>query len=107
MFKLLGRVSFVCDGVNQLPIKPVYRTVHRSAQAHSVAHDGFEDRLDVCVPNWCPAVLTFCPVALWVWRSRRSRHRGRAGHCPSCGYDLRATPERCPECGAVPAKGSA
>jgi len=31
------------------------------------------------------------------------RRRTRAGLCPKCGYDLRATPGRCPECGREPA----
>jgi hypothetical protein len=36
-----------------------------------------------------------------VLAHRARRARRLAGCCPACGYDLRATPDRCPECGRV------
>src|SRR3954447_5637347 len=58
------------------------------------------------LPHWAVAITTGLPVAVWLagaYRRRVSRSRSSRGLCPSCGYDLRATRERCPECGAVPA----
>jgi hypothetical protein len=47
-------------------------------------------------PLWFPVGL----LALMTWRAwRRVRKVPRPGTCAACGYDLRATPERCPKCG--------
>jgi hypothetical protein len=53
------------------------------------------------IPHW---ILAMASAAIPLWRLvrwRESRRRKRAGLCWACGYDLRATPGRCPECGGV------
>ena len=42
-------------------------------------------------------------VAIVLIYRHYKRKRGPTGLCERCGYDLRATPDRCPECGTVPA----
>jgi len=59
------------------------------------------------VPMWAVALPAGVMPAAWLARRRRVRHRQAEGLCLACGYDLRATPERCPECGAIPAAGAA
>jgi hypothetical protein len=67
------------------------------------AHSGLE------VPAYFASLVLCVPALVWVLRSIRSlsttRRRKARGLCAKCGYDLRATPGRCPECGAAPNDG--
>jgi hypothetical protein len=59
------------------------------------------------IPWWAVSPPLAVLPALRLRRRLIPRRRRATGRCPACGYDLRATPDRCPECGGVPVKGVA
>jgi hypothetical protein len=55
-------------------------------------------------PHWLPALLFAVAPAYWLLGPyRRQSKRQKLGLCLNCGYDLRASPARCPECGSAAA----
>ena len=58
----------------------------------------------VALPHWFLVLTTATlPGAALVRMRRRATalRRAAAGLCARCGYDLRASPTRCPECGTA------
>lgn len=55
------------------------------------------------VPYWAVAPAALVMPTVWLGVGVRSATRRRRGRCAGCGYDLRASKDRCPECGeAIP-----
>jgi hypothetical protein len=57
---------------------------------------------DLVIPDWFLVTAFMAAPLLWI-RSHRRRFRS-VNSCATCGYDIHATPDRCPECGTVPPK---
>ncbi len=55
--------------------------------------------LRIVIPLWIPTLLFLTLTIAFMRGPLRRRGRRRKGLCLTCGYDLRGTPERCPECG--------
>jgi len=56
---------------------------------------------DIMIPCWMPTLLASIAPAMFVRRLRKLKGAPAEGECRKCGYDMRATRDRCPECGTV------
>ena len=101
-----GRVVLVWSGGRLPPLGfDAYSGSHQSPIWHHVKHlvvfrafDSGGNSWAVQFPHWA-AIAAMIGTTLWL--RRRHRNKRRDGLCPTCGYDLRATPDQCPECGRV------
>lgn len=68
----------------------------RFSLCHSHGTGTYGTTRELRIPFWLIST-----ILLVLSRRRFLNRRPRPGRCQSCGYDLRATPHRCPECGTI------
>lgn len=61
----------------------------------------------IVFPHWWLVAVTAVLPLFWLRQRLRGNPSVGGAVCPSCAYDLRATPNRCPECNWRVAEGDA
>ena len=62
---------------------------------------GYRGWRGCAMPDWFGMLMTFIIPARWLYPMYRQRSRAHDNLCTQCGYDLRASPYCCPECGLM------
>ena len=100
-----GFMYAASDGTNNLTLLQWSRTVATRSRSGWFLGVGIvsgpSQFWGIGVPHWFLALLFAILPAVHLRAMIRSRRTRREGLCPKCGYDLRATPDQCPECGKV------
>ena len=110
MFEALAGLSLVLFVILAVwrfhgdPPRPIDGYVQINSLGPGPGDPMFGDPALFGVPFSFLLVLTAMLPAICVWQELIDRftcwrQRARLGLCYYCGYDLRATPDQCPECG--------
>jgi hypothetical protein len=87
------------------PIPPFFMPIARVHwfDRFGIVHYRTLDGWFIAVRLWIPLAVLLLGAMLFSFltvRGSRPIRRMRRGLCPNCGYDIRATPDQCPECGS-------
>jgi hypothetical protein len=93
------RIRLTGAGTTSYALGGVGLAVHQSGAL--TFGSGISEAVQLCLPLPLLLLLTAWPT-YFRFRDRRRAAVVAAGRCGGCGYDLRETPERCPECGRSP-----
>ena len=85
---------FAGEGIYRVHVDRFGFAYYRYDETQFNFHD-----FNVIVPIWFLAAITAALPTLAVRQASRRARRRSGNLCAKCGYDLRATPDRCPECG--------